>query len=159
MANSLNHDKRYGPARAAVIRCRDVDIKTTLLLFRVRNVIEEKKTGKQLVAEEMLTWGYKGTPTDNNILSPEELKHLMADVVPTTNLTEQAKADFLDNELSTIKTLRDKLDQIALKRAEILIEAHERFRRVIGGKQYQVVKPVLPMDLMGIYILLPDSKR
>jgi hypothetical protein len=40
-----------------------------------------------------------------------------------------------------------------------LIEAHERFRRVIGGKQYQVVKPVLPMDLMGIYILLPDSKR
>ena len=159
MANSLNHDKRYGPARAAVIRCRDVDIKTTLLLFRVRNVIEEKKTGKQLVAEEMLTWGYKGTATDNNILSPDELKHLMANAIPTANLTEQAKTDFLDNELSTIKALRDKLDQIALKRAEILIEAHERFRRVIGGKQYQVVKPVLPMDLMGIYILLPDNSK
>jgi len=83
----------------------------------------------------------------------------MANAVPTTNLTEQAKTDFLDNELSTIKTLRDELDQIALKRAEILIEAHERFRRVIGGKQYQVVKPVLPMDLMGIYILLPDNSK
>ena len=83
----------------------------------------------------------------------------MANVVPTANLTEQAKTDFLDNELNAIRELRDALDQIALKRAEILIEAHERFRRVIGGKQYQVVKPVLPMDLMGIYVLLPDSKR
>jgi Helicase conserved C-terminal domain len=160
IAKALNHDKRFGPARAAVIKCHDVDLKTTLLLFRVRNVIEEKKTsGKQLVAEEILTWGYKGTYAHNNVLSAEEVKHLMSNVVPSVNLTEQAKSDFLDNELNNIKILRDTLDQIAQRRAEVLIEAHERFRKVIGGKQYQVVKPVLPMDLMGIYILLPDKNK
>ena len=159
MVNSFNRDMRYGPARASVVRCREVDTKTTLLLFRVRNVIEDKKTGNQLVAEEMLTWGYKGTATDTNILPPDEVKHLMEKALPSSNISGEARADFLENELSMVKTLRDDFDRIAIRRAEILIEAHERFRRVIGGKQYKLVEPVLPMDLMGIYILLPDSQR
>lgn len=159
MASSIKQDKHFGPARASVIRCRDVSIKTTLLLFRVRNVIEEKQTSKQLVAEEMLVWGYQGSISDNNVLSTEEIKHLMENAVPTSNLSDQAKADFLENELGIIKNIGKILDEIAIKRAEILIEAHERFRKVIGGKRYKVVEPVLPMDLMGIYILLPDTKR
>lgn len=156
MAHSLKQDKHYGPARASVIRCQDVAIKTALLLFRVRNVIEEKQTGKQLVAEEMLVWGYRGNAGDNQILSPDEIKNLMENAVPTANLTEQAKEEFLTNELGRIKNLGVTLDQIAIVRSEILVEAHERFRKVIGGKRYKVVEPVLPMDLMGIYILLPD---
>ena len=159
MAHSFKQDKRYGPARTSIIRCRDVDVKTTLLLFRVRNVIEEKQTVKQLVAEEMLVWGYQGTAGDSHILPDEEIKRLMEHAVPSANLTEQAKADFLDHELETIKTIGSTFDQIAIKRAEILVEAHERFRKVIGGKRYKVVEPVLPMDLMGIYILLPDTQR
>lgn len=159
MAHSLKQNKHYGPARASVIRCRDVQIKTTLLLFRVRNVIEEKQTAKQLVAEEMLVWGYRGSAGDNQILSSDEIKDLMENTVPTTNLTEQAKEDFLVNELDMIKDIGPNLDQIAVERSEILVEAHERFRKVIGGKRYKVVEPVLPMDLMGIYILLPDTKR
>lgn len=43
MANSLAHDIRHGAARASIIKTDVVDIKTTILLFRVRNVIEEKK--------------------------------------------------------------------------------------------------------------------
>ena len=159
IANSIKQDKKYGPARASVIRCRDVAIKTTLLLFRVRNVIEEKQTGKQLVAEEMLTWGYQGNAGDNQILSADEIKHLMENAVPTANLTDQAKEEFLTNELGRIRNLGTTLDQIAIKRSEILVEAHERFRKVIGGKRYKVVEPVLPMDLMGIYILLPERAK
>ena len=157
LANSLKREQRHGPSRAAIIKCGNVDIKTTLLLFRVRNVIEEKQTGKQLVAEEILTWGYKGTAQDKHILSDEEVKKLMEKALPTANLTPQAKTDFLEHELNNIKELRHEFDQIAIKRAEILIEAHERFRKVLGGKQYKIVEPVLPMDLMGIYILLPDK--
>jgi len=156
MANSLNSKTEDGPARTAVIRCRDVDIKTTLLLFRVRNVIEEKKGRNQFVAEEMLLWGYKGSLSDNDILNKDEVKQLMVHAAPSANITEQAKAGFLENELENIAELRDDFDKIALKRAEILIEAHERFRKVMGGKKYKVVEPILPMDLMGVYILLPD---
>jgi len=159
MAHSLKQDKHYGPARASVIRCQDVQIKTTLLLFRVRNVIEEKQTGKQLVAEEMLAWGYQGNTGDNQDLSANDIENLMENATPTSNLTEQAKEEFLTNELGRIKNLGATLDQIAIVRSEILVEAHERFRKVIGGKRYKVVEPVLPMDLMGIYILLPDRAK
>ena len=157
MANALSSNIKYGPARSAVIRCKDVKVKTTLLLFRVRNVIEEKKGKNQFVAEEMLLWGYRGSPSDNDILDKDEVKHLMDQVLPSANITEQAKESFLENELENISELRNQFDKIALKRAEILVDAHERFRKVMGGKRFKVVEPVLPMDLMGTYILLPDN--
>ena len=67
MANTLARvDKRA--ARAAVIRTRQVATKTTLLLFRCRNVIEERKGSHQVVAEEMILWGWRGTPQQKEFL-------------------------------------------------------------------------------------------
>lgn len=156
MAHSVRQDKRYGPARASVIRCRQVGIKTTLLLFRVRNVIEERQTAKQIVAEEILLAGYTGSASDRQFLETPEAKKLMESASPASNLSLQAQADFLEHELEDIQQLKDDFDRIALQRAQQLIEAHERFRKVVGGTRYKVVEPVLPMDLMGIYILLPE---
>ena len=156
MANALSSNADHKPARSAVIKCKDIKIKTTILLFRVRNVIEEKHSKNQFVAEEMLLWGYRASPSDNAFLDKDEIKKLMAHAVPSANITNQAKASFLENELENIFELGDEFDKIALQRAEILIEAHERFRKVMGGKRFKVVEPVLPMDLMGVYILLPD---
>jgi len=121
------------------------------------SLAEEKKGKNQFVAEEMLLWGYRGSPSDNDILDKNEVRHLMDQVLPSANITEQAKASFLENEMENISELRNEFDKIALKRAEILVDAHERFRKVMGGKRFKVVEPVLPMDLMGVYIFLPDG--
>ncbi len=143
-----------------MIACGDVDVKTTLLLFRVRNVIEEKrKGGARIVAEEMLPWGYRKSPSDRDILTKEEVRGLMARSVPTANRSRQANAQSLAYELESITELAPGLDEIALERAERLVEAHERFRKAMGGGRYRVVKPVLPMDLLGVYILLPQKGR
>lgn len=158
LANSLNSSIQYSPARSSVIKCNDVEIKTTVLLFRVRNVIQEKNTNKQFVAEEMHLWGYRGTLSDNNFLTHEEIDKLLENATPTSNLAQQAKESFLENELNNLPEMQKEFDNIALHRAEILIEAHERFRKVMGGTKYKVVEPVLPMDLMGIYIFLPDKR-
>jgi superfamily II DNA or RNA helicase len=159
LSNSLESRNQYSPARTSVIRTQAVDIKTTILLFRVRNVIAEKQSSTQLVAEEMLLWGYTGNLSDNSILSNEEVKNLMTQTVPTANLTPEAKTGFLENELDSVVELRSRFDDVALKRAEVLVEAHGRFRKVLGGHGYKVVEPMLPMDLMGIYILLPDNTQ
>ncbi len=45
---------------------------------------------------------------------------------------------------------------MAEQRAVKLVEAHERFSRLMDKKKFQVVYPVLPIDILGIYILLPD---
>ena len=65
---------------------------------------------------------------------------------------------FFENELTLITPLQeegDVLDSLALDRARKLVEAHERFRKLVSGSKFRAVTPVLPMDIMGIYILLP----
>jgi hypothetical protein len=36
------------------------------------------------------------------------------------------------------------------------VAAHERFSALMEKQRFQVVYPVLPMDLLGIYVLLPE---
>ena len=113
-----------------------------------------------MVAEEMLIWGFSGSAEDSCWLPTEQIEKLLHHAVPSSDLTPQSRPGFLENELEEIEHLHASgiLDQVALKRAEILLEAHERFRKLLGGGKYKVVEPVLPMDLMGVYILLPERK-
>lgn len=158
MANSVSHNGS-GAARSAVIRCREVNIKTTILLLRCRNVIEEKKIKNRIVAEEMLIWGYRGTPTQKDYLTSEEAGRLLSTARPSANLTTEARTSFLDNELKQLPALQSELDAVAEKRSQHLVEAHERFSQLMDQRQFQVVYPVLPMDVLGVYILLPDAGK
>lgn len=157
MANTINRSGKRA-ARAAVIRTGAVDIKTTILLFRVRNVIEEKRKDHQLVAEEMLLWGYRGTATDQDFLSPDDAKDLLLSAPPTANRSPQANAATLEQEIAQLDHLKADFDQVAEQRAKHLVEAHERFGQFVEKKRYQVVYPVLPMDVLGLYVLLPERR-
>ena len=156
MANTLaRQDKRA--ARAAVIRTHQVATKTTLLLFRCRNVIEQSKGGHQIVAEEMLLWGWRGTPQDKKYLDHAEAKALLTAARASSDLSPQARASFLDNELRLMASLASQFDVIAEEQSKRLVAAHERFSALMDKQRFQVVYPVLPMDLLGIYILLPEA--
>jgi superfamily II DNA or RNA helicase len=155
MANTLSRvDKRA--ARAAVIRTHQVAVKTTLLLFRCRNVIEQLKAGHQIVAEEMLIWGWRGTPQQKEFLEQTEAKALLGEARASSDLSPQARANFLENELSLLAMLSPEFDSLAERQSQHLVQAHERFSALMDHRRYQVVYPVLPMDLLGVYILLPE---
>lgn len=155
MANTLARaDKRA--ARAAVIRTRQVAIKTTLMLFRCRNVIEQQKGQQQVVAEEMLLWGWRGTPQQKEFLGHAEAKALLRDARATSDLSPHARVSFLENELKLLDVLKAEFASVAEQQSQHLVEAHERFSALMDGKRFQVVYPVLPMDLLGVYILLPE---
>jgi hypothetical protein len=155
MANTLARaDKRA--ARTAVIRSRQVSVKTTLMLFRCRNVIEQSKLNHQIVAEEMLLWGWRGTPQQKEFLDHATAKQLLAEARASSDISPQARASFLQNELKLLDTLDAEFQVIAEQQSKRLVEAHERFSALMDKQRYQVVYPVLPMDLLGIYILLPE---
>lgn len=154
MSGTLTHE-RHGASRAAVIKCKEVSIKTVIMMFRVRSLIQEKSGDNQLVAEEMLLWGYKGDPNQNQFILHKEADELLDSARPAENIAPEAREAFLNNELTHLEVLKPDFDAVAYERAEHLVEAHERFRKVLGGSKYKVVTPVLPMDILGLYILLP----
>lgn len=158
MANTLARQGRRA-ARGAVIRTRQVATKTTLLLFRCRNVIEQGKTGFQIVAEEMLLWGWRGTPSTRDYLDHGQAKGLLAAARASSNLSQLARTSFLENDLRLLDTLEDEFNAIAEEQSKRLVAAHERFSTLMEKQRFQVVYPVLPMDLLGIYVLLPEAAQ
>src|SRR5690606_29785306 len=108
MANTLARTDRRA-ARTAVIRSRQVTVKTTLMLFRCRNVIEQSKLSSQprhqIVAEEMLLWGWRGTPQQKEFLDHATAKQLLAEARASSDISPQARASFLQNELKLLDTL------------------------------------------------------
>ena len=155
MANTVAREGKRA-ARAAVIRTKRVEIKTTLLLFRCRNVIEQRKGGHQIVAEEMLLWGWRGTPDDRQHLDHSVARTLLREARASSNLSPEARASFLENELGLLGRLDKAFNELAEEQSKRLVAAHERFSALMDKQRYQVVYPVLPMDLMGMYILLPE---
>jgi hypothetical protein len=60
--------------------------------------------------------------------------------------------------VQSIDAIEGRRNAVALERAQALIDAHERFRKALGkGGNYIPVEPILPMDLMGVYVLLPSG--
>ncbi|MDA8139272.1 MAG: hypothetical protein M0036_11530, partial [Desulfobacteraceae bacterium] len=59
-------------------------------------------------------------------------------------------------ELRLLADLSPEFDCLAERQAQHLVQAHERFSALMDHRRYQVVYPVLPMDLLGVYILLPE---
>jgi hypothetical protein len=156
MANTLNRDRLKG-TRATVFRSEAVAVKTTLLLFRARNVIEQTSEQHQIIAEEMLFWGYQGSPENGDFLDHDEARSLLLNARPSGTLTPEARATFLRDERQRLTGLQPQIDKLAEARCMKLLEAHERFSRLVSKSRYQVVYPVLPMDILGLYIVLPSN--
>jgi hypothetical protein len=159
LLTALYPTDRIKISRAAVIRTNLVALKTTLALFRVRNVIADKAGQQELVAEEMLIWGFRGSKDDGKSVGIEEAKTLLNAAVPTSDISPEQRRSVITDERSLIDSLSTELDKLAFDRAENLVESHERFRKVMGGNKFKVVLPILPMDLMGLYVLIPEITK
>lgn len=63
-----------------------INIKTTLLLFRCRSVIEQVKACYQIAAEEMPLWGCRGTPQQKEFLDHDAAQKLLNKAKATSEL-------------------------------------------------------------------------
>lgn len=152
------HNLYKSIARAAVIQTDSVERKTTLIQFRVRNVIKEVSSSREVISEEMYLWGYSGSGSDSIVLGFDEAKNLLLEANSKFPLTLERQKDSFEKEQDIFRKKSKEFHQLAEERAVNLVKAHGRFKNLVGGKRYEAVYPVLPPDIMGVYVLLPIPK-
>ena len=107
-----------------------------------------------LLCEEIVPLACTGAADAPRWLSPEESEHLLT-ARPERNLLPTALEQQLDLTLPALKKLRAALEPVAEERAGAQREAHERVRAATRAKGRVAVEPVLPVDLLGTYVLVP----
>lgn len=143
--------------RSGVIRTRQVDRRTTILLVRFRyhiiTIRHKKETA--LLAEECQLLGFRGAPDKAQWIGADEAEDLLM-IEPDANITPDLAANAISRINEGIDSLRPRIEVVARERAEMLLQAHRRVRTAarLKGIRYRV-EPHLPPDVLGIYIYLP----
>jgi hypothetical protein len=156
--NALIRNGEKLVARTSVITTDKINEKASIFQLRVRNIISERAGSRQIVAEEMILWGYKGNLNASLFINQLEAEKLIEEAFPLEDISRQRQTALINNEINEFKNLNPVLKEVVRERSEILIAAHERFRNLLGGQKYKVVEPVLPPDILGIYVLIPKIK-
>ena len=112
IANSLDKEKKgEKAARASVFRTDAVETQTTLIQFRVRNVIREVGKQHEMVSEEMFLWGYQLVENGIKALEIEDCKALNQFVIASDLAVnkEQIKSNVLFFDKNSSDDLADKM--------------------------------------------------
>jgi hypothetical protein len=158
IANSLDKTRKNNKAaRAAVFSSDDVVTQTTLIQFRVRNVIREVNKKHEMVSEEMFLWGYEQTDDGINALEMDQCKKLL-NTLSILDVSTERQHIIFNKQIQHFKMLHPDFINVVKKRSEELVNAHTRFAKYIGAKRFEAVTPVLPPDILGVYVLIPNPK-
>lgn len=144
-------------ARAGAAFVQGVDLKTTVLLLRIRHqltVIHGRHT-RLLMCEETVAVAARGTAPFAE-LSPEQTRELLA-TEPTRNMPAPLRDRQLRSALDALPGWQPQLEVIARARAQALLADHRRVREAAEGRGSYQVTASLPVDVMGLYVLLPDA--
>jgi superfamily II DNA or RNA helicase len=158
IANSLDKEKKVQKAaRASVFRTDAVQTQTALIQFRVRNVIREVGKQHEMVTEEMFLWGYEQTPVGIITLNTDACKQLLH-TSSAQDISRERQEILFENELQHFEELHPDFINVVAKRSEKLVDAHMKFAKYLGARRYEAVTPVLPPDILGVYVLIPNPK-
>jgi superfamily II DNA or RNA helicase len=150
---------RDGPAtRAGVMRTKAVSVVTTLLVLRYRFDLHLAGAGGQLLAEQAAIVGYTGTNDDASWLEESSVRTLL-NAVPSANVSEYQTKEFFESAVDQLPRLSSTLDGFADAAAETLLDSHNRVRSVVKARTgADHVEPRRPVDVLGVYVFLPQVK-
>ena len=145
--------------RCGAILTRAVRIETTLAVARLRiHLRTAGRTGaREMLAEESLLLGWRwGDDEELHPLSEEEVQQLL-EATPADNITEAHLKRTVQRALDDEPLWRPMIDARAHERAREALEAHRRVRDVaeLTGAGRLDAKPMLPVDILGLYVFLP----
>lgn len=139
-------------SRCGVIRTKAVKQLTTILLLRVRYLVNQPQRAP-LLAEEVLVTGFTGSKSE---LDDAEAFRLLAEAKADANVPMSEKRELTETALEMYSTFASVLESKIKHRATELERSHKRVRQAVTLRVRELsVAPQLPPDLLGILVLQP----
>ncbi|WP_064306463.1 helicase-related protein, partial [Acidithiobacillus caldus] len=144
-------------ARCAATITDAVDVVTTLYLLRLRHQISyvRRREPFQMMAEETITLAARGR-NQPEWLSDVSVNALL-ECTPTGNMPSEGEQRELRTALDFLRAHPQQLEALAQNRAVTLLEDHRRVREAARDVGQYSVSACLPVDVIGVYVLLPDA--
>jgi hypothetical protein len=147
-------------ARCGAWLTKAVAERTTVALLRLRHRLLTGDDESPMLAEEASALAWTGNET--MVLAAEgESALALLDAKAEDDLDPATRKQRLDAALQRLKELQQDLHAHASRRAAVLAEDHERVRlATMRDRRTRVarvtVEAVTPVDIIGLYILIPD---
>ncbi|WP_312618568.1 DEAD/DEAH box helicase [Agrobacterium pusense] len=143
--------------RCGAWRTRAVAQMTTLMLLRLRfKLITSGRTNRLLLAEEATGIAFGGLATAPILEGHSAIELLEAEA--TGNLDELAAARQLQRAHERLVSYQSAIEAFAAERGAALSADHLRLTEAARGGATVEVVPVLPADVIGLYVLLPEGE-
>lgn len=148
-------------ARAGAIFTKAIPTKTTIYLLRLRSRLTIKRTqarqqfSAELLAEEALAMAVDANG-EKQLLTKAEVVQLMQ-APPSKNMAPEARNRELGQAIQNIDKLQSDFSKLADERANDVLRDHRRTREAADARGSYGVQPQLPVDVMGVYVLVPDA--
>jgi len=141
--------------RAGAWQTGAVSAATTVVLLRLRyKLTVHGRRERLLLAEEASTLAWHASAAEP-VLFGEQARALL-EPAATAELAETARKRLIEQARERIeKALAPSIEAHARARAEALASDHARVRAAAQGSARVTVEPVLPADVLGLYVLVP----
>ena len=142
-------------SRSGAAVSREVAKVTRIYLLRLRHRLDVRK--RALVVEETQAVAAIGAGESAQwITDPAEVEKLLH-FIPSSNLTATAVQNAVRRATEFAAAQTNWFNDFASKRAEELLSDHRRVRDASGDRGKFAVSPILPVDVMGVFVLLPED--
>ncbi|CAJ8262596.1 helicase [Burkholderia pseudomallei] len=144
-------------ARAGSAFVNHVSLKTTVLLLRIRHqlTVTHGSSTRLLMCEEAVAVAASGNEPLTE-LSADQTRALLG-AEATRNMPAPLRDRQLQSALDALPGWQPQFEAIAQTRAQALLQDHRRVREAAEGRGSYQVTASLPVDVMGVYVLLPDA--
>jgi superfamily II DNA or RNA helicase len=144
-------------ARAGAAFVGNVTLKTTIFLLRLRHqlTVTRGAVSRLMLCEETIAVSITGQSAFE-VLLPGIAQYLLG-TEPVRNMPPPIKDRHIQHALDAMPLWQAKFEAIAHDRAESLLEDHRRVREAADARGTYQVSASLPVDVMGVYVLVPAS--
>lgn len=126
--------------------------RTVVVLLRLRHQLSAQRSGTPLLVEEAAAIAWSGSDA---VIEETAAMELLARVPigdPPPHVRERA----VTQALELLEARGYDLEAFAQKRAQTLLADHRRMREAADARGTYHVKALLPIDIIGVFVLLPQ---